>query len=40
MIKKDNVKVSKLVLLSDENLPHQKWLLGRIVERYFVKTNE
>ena len=32
---KDNNKVNELVLLKNENLPPQKWTLGRIIEQYF-----
>ena len=35
MVEKDNVKINELVLLKDDNLPPQKWALGRIIKLYF-----
>ena len=37
MFEKDNVKIGDLVLVVEENLPTNKWPLGRIIEVIYGK---
>lgn len=39
MFLKNNIKIGEMVLIREENLPINKWLLGRIVKTYPGKDN-